>query len=141
LQQQEEQLAAQIARPQSATAAQQGSRADIQRFEDEARHETLDQPLPPWNLEGKAYQYAERQRQYEGAKIAAARRGLNSNMVVPPRYDDVYYDPLIRFKEAMSQSGLEAPASNPQELRLRLDNVRKEKEQVRQQMERAKHQP
>jgi len=102
LQQQKEQLAAQIARPENRTAAQQdASRVNIKRFEAQAREETLGQPpvFPWWYQDGKAYQYAERQRDYEGAKIAAARLGFNSNKVVPPRYSDVSYDPLIRFRK------------------------------------------
>ena len=137
----------QIRQAEIGTAGQQAaSRADIQRFEDEAREETLGQPDVPdaiWLKGGKELQYAKRQRQYEGAKIAAARRGLNGNMVVPPRYGDVYYDPLSQLKEAMSQSGQQAPASEADVrlLQSHLDNVRREKERVRQELERAQRQP
>jgi len=122
------------------------SRADTQRFEDEAREETLGQPPVRdeiWVKGGKDLQYAQRQREYEGAKIAAGRRGLDGNMVVPPRYGDVYYDPLSRLKKAMSQSGQQAPASNSVENLLgQLDSVRKEKEQVKHELARkAQRQP
>ena len=109
LQQQDKRLVEQIRQAEIGTAGRQAaSRADIQRFEDEARQETLGQPDVPiaiWLKGGKDYQYAIRQREYEGAKTAATRRRLNSNMVVPPRYGDVYYDPLSKLKKAMSQSG------------------------------------
>ncbi len=46
----------------------------------------------------KAYRYAENLKKYDGAKQVAARRGLNSNNVVPPRYGELYYDPFANFK-------------------------------------------
>jgi len=137
----------QIRQAEIGTAGQKdASRADTQRFEDEAREETLGQPPVRdeiWVKGGKDLQYAQRQREYEGAKIAAGRRGLDGNMVVPPRYGDVYYDPLSRLKKAMSQSGQQAPASNSVENLLgQLDSVRKEKEQVKHELARkAQRQP
>jgi len=72
LQQQEERLVEQIRQAEIGTAGQQAaSRADIQRFEDEAREETLGQPDVPdaiWLKGGKELQYAKRQRQYEGRR-------------------------------------------------------------------------
>jgi hypothetical protein len=142
LQQQEERLVEQIRQAEIGTAGQQAaSRANIRRFEDEASEETLGQPPVPdaaWEKGGQALQYARRQREYQGAKIAAARRRLDSNMVVPPRYGDVYYDPLSQLKEAMSQSGQQAPASEADVrlLQSHLDTVRREKEQVRRELAR-----
>jgi hypothetical protein len=42
----------------------------------------------------KADRYAFNLKKYEGAKQTAARRGLNSNKIVPPRYGQLYYDPF-----------------------------------------------
>ena len=47
--------------------------------------------------EEKAARYAQDMKTYEGAKQTAARRGLNSNMIVPPRYGQLYYDPWANF--------------------------------------------
>ena len=47
--------------------------------------------------EEKAARYASNLKKYEGAKQVAARRGLNSNDIVPPRYGQVYYDPFANF--------------------------------------------
>ena len=109
VQQQDERFVEQVRQAEIRTAGQKAaSRADIQRFEDEAREERLGQPPVRdeiWIKGGKDLQYAQRQRQYEGRRIAATRRRLNSNMVVPPLYGDVYYDPLSKLKKAMSQSG------------------------------------
>ena len=109
LQQQDKRLVEPVRQAEIGTAGEQAaSRADIQRFEDEAQQETLGQPRVSseiWRKGGKEYQYAERQREYEGAKIAATRRSLNSNMEVPPRYGDAYYDPLSKLKQAIGQSG------------------------------------
>jgi len=42
----------------------------------------------------KAGPYAANLKTYEGTKQAAARRGLNSNNIVPPRNGQLYYDPF-----------------------------------------------
>jgi len=42
----------------------------------------------------KADRYAAHLKTYEGAKQAAARRGLDSNKIVPPRHGQLYYDPF-----------------------------------------------
>jgi methionine-rich copper-binding protein CopC len=42
----------------------------------------------------KAARYETTLKKYEGAKQVAARRGLNSNKIVPPRYGQLYYDPF-----------------------------------------------
>ena len=47
--------------------------------------------------EEKAARYALNLKKYEGAKQAAARRRLNSNNIVPPRYGQLYYDPFANF--------------------------------------------
>jgi len=46
----------------------------------------------------KAWRYARDMKTYEGAKQAAARRGLNSNKIVPPRYGQLDYVPFANFK-------------------------------------------
>jgi hypothetical protein len=45
----------------------------------------------------KQWQYQRDLKTYEGAKQTAARRGLNSNMIVPPRYGEVDYAPFKNF--------------------------------------------
>jgi len=45
----------------------------------------------------KARRYARDMKTYEGAKQAAARRGLNSNNIVPPRYGQLDYAPFANF--------------------------------------------
>ena len=47
--------------------------------------------------EEKARRYARAMKTYEGAKQAAARRGLNSNKIVPPRYGQLDYAPFANF--------------------------------------------
>ena len=47
--------------------------------------------------EEKAWRYAQDMKKYEGAKQTAARRGLNSNMIVPPRYGQTDYAPFANF--------------------------------------------
>ena len=42
----------------------------------------------------KQARYAAHLKTYEGAKQAAARRGLDSNTIVPPRQGQLYYDPF-----------------------------------------------
>jgi len=46
----------------------------------------------------KARQYARDMKTYEGAKQAAARRGLNSNNIVPPRHGQLDYAPFANFR-------------------------------------------
>jgi hypothetical protein len=48
--------------------------------------------------EEKAWRYNRDMKTYEGAKQAAARRGLNSNKIVPPRYGQLDYAPFANFK-------------------------------------------
>jgi hypothetical protein len=45
----------------------------------------------------KANQLTQDLKTYEGAKQVAARRGLDSNLIVPPRYGQVHYDPFANF--------------------------------------------
>jgi hypothetical protein len=45
----------------------------------------------------KAWRYARDMKTYEGAKQAAARRGLNSNNIVPPRHGQLDYAPFANF--------------------------------------------
>ena len=47
--------------------------------------------------EEKARKYARDMKTYEGAKQAAARRGLNANNVVPPRYGQLDYAPFANL--------------------------------------------
>jgi hypothetical protein len=44
----------------------------------------------------KQNQYARDMKKYEGAKQVAARRGLNANLIVPPQYGQVHYDPFAK---------------------------------------------
>jgi hypothetical protein len=48
--------------------------------------------------EEKARRYARDMKTYEGAKQAAARRGLDSNKIVPPRQGQLDYAPFANFK-------------------------------------------
>jgi uncharacterized protein YnzC (UPF0291/DUF896 family) len=141
LQQQEENLRVQIGQAENAPTAGQQAGAATRQLEKQAREEEL-------TPQEKAEQLAWRQRQYEGAKTAAARQGLDSNMIVPPRYGDAEYDPLSQIRGAMgggsAQSGEQTPVSEADFLRLQsqLDSVRKEKEQVKQELARkAQRQP
>ena len=45
----------------------------------------------------KAWRYARDMKTYEGAKQAAARRGLNSNNIVPPRQGQLDYAPFANL--------------------------------------------
>jgi len=47
--------------------------------------------------EEKARRYARDMKTYEGAKQAAARRGLDSNNIVPPRYGQLDYAPFANL--------------------------------------------
>ena len=47
--------------------------------------------------EEKQAQYVRNLKKYEGAKQTAARRGLNSNMIVPPRYGQLDYAPFANL--------------------------------------------
>jgi len=47
--------------------------------------------------EEKQAQYQSNMRKYEAAKQTAARRGLNSNMIVPPRHGQLDYAPFANF--------------------------------------------
>jgi hypothetical protein len=48
--------------------------------------------------EEKTRRYARDMKTYEGAKQAAARRGLNANKIVPPRYGQLDYAPFANFR-------------------------------------------
>ena len=47
--------------------------------------------------EEKAWRYARDMKTYEGAKQAAARRGLDSNKIVPPRQGQLDYAPFANL--------------------------------------------
>jgi hypothetical protein len=47
--------------------------------------------------EEKQWRYARDMKKYEAAKQTAARRGLNSNMIVPPRYGQLDYAPFANL--------------------------------------------
>jgi hypothetical protein len=47
--------------------------------------------------EEKQSQYARDMKKYEGAKQTAARRGLDSNKIVPPRYGQLGYAPFAKL--------------------------------------------
>ena len=47
--------------------------------------------------EEKQWRYAQDLKKYEGAKQTAARRGLDSNKIVPPRYGQLGYAPFANL--------------------------------------------
>jgi len=47
--------------------------------------------------EEKQWRYARDMKKYEGAKQTAARRGLDSNKIVPPRYGQLGYAPFANL--------------------------------------------
>jgi hypothetical protein len=47
--------------------------------------------------EEKQARYARNMKTYEAAKQTAARRGLNANKIVPPRYGQLDYAPFANF--------------------------------------------
>ena len=65
------------------------SRKELQ-LETAAREEAM-------SPEEKQWRYQQDMKKYEGAKQTAARRGLNSNMIVPPRYGQLDYAPFANF--------------------------------------------
>ena len=137
LQEEEDKLLAQIRLADNATTTQQGiGRAERQKFEAEAR-ENAKTPRQ------KARELAARQREYEGAKTAAARRGLDSNMIIPPQYGKAEYDPFGQIRGASGRSGTRTPTFNSAQadLRVDLDKVHNEKERVRQELLRVQRQP
>ena len=48
--------------------------------------------------EEKAWRYARDMKTYQGAKQTAARRSLDSNKIVPPRYGQLDYAPFANFR-------------------------------------------
>jgi hypothetical protein len=142
LQQQEEKLVEQIRRADIATTAQQtdAGAAEINLL----RHGTEES----MTLDQKNAQYTDRLRYYDGLKQAAARDGKNANDIVPPKWGEADWDPLSRTSGAMgggnAQNGAQAPVSEADLslLQSQLDSVRKEKEQVKQELARkAQRQP
>jgi hypothetical protein len=140
LHQQEEQLVEQIRRADIATAARQ---TDAGAAELNILHHGAEESM---TLDEKNTQYAERLNYYNGLKQAAARRGMNANNIVPPKWGEADWDPLSRVRGTLqggsADNGEQAPASEADFLRLQsqLDSVRKEKEQVKQQLEQAQRQ-
>jgi len=137
LQEEEDKLLAQIRLADNATTTQQGiGRAERQKFEAEAR-ENAKTPRQ------KARELAARRREYEGAKTAAARRGLDSNMIIPPQYGKAEYDPFGQIRGASGRSGTRTPTFNSAQadLRVGLAKVHNEKERVRQELLRVQRQP
>jgi len=65
------------------------SRKELQ-LEKAAREEAM-------SPEDKAWRYARDMKTYEGAKQTAARRGLDSNKIVPPRYGQLDYAPFANL--------------------------------------------
>ena len=90
LQLQEENLRVQTGRAANAPTMGLHSRAGAS-LEVQAYEESL-------SPQKKAWQLQQRQKQYEGAKQAAARRRLNANLVVPPRYGEAVYDPWSQIR-------------------------------------------
>ena len=87
----------------------------------------------------KERQLKRRQKEYEGAKQAAARNGLNANMVAPPRYGDVTYDPYNQFSPpkggGTAQNGEQGSVPRT-DLQSQLDAVRQQREQVQRELSR-----
>ena len=125
LDQQEANLRAEIGRTENA----QQTRGATSQWERQGHEEALTEKQ-------KQNQLKQRQREYEGAKQSAARLGLNTNMIVPPRYGEIEYDPYGRIKPATgsgtAQNG-EQGADLPV-LKSQLDIVRQQREQVQREL-------
>jgi hypothetical protein len=78
LRQEEENLRVEIGEARNAPRLKQPSQPSLAA---QAREESL-------TARGKERQLKRREREYEGAKQAAARNGLNASIVPPPRYGD-----------------------------------------------------
>ena len=126
LQQQEENLRVQIGQAKDAPRSRQPSQTGTASLAAQAHEESLTQRQ-------KERQLKQRQKEYQGAKQAAARNGLNANMVAPPRYGDVTYHPYgtAQNAEQGSVSRADLPALESQ-----LDAVRQQREQLQREMAR-----
>jgi hypothetical protein len=128
LRQQEENLRAQI--------VQAGSAPTVRQYSQDVPSKLLragaEESMTP---DEKNAEYAARLSYYNGLKQAAARQGMNANDIVPPKWGEADWDPLSRVRPTY---GEQAPVSEAdiQVLQSQLDGVRKEKEQVRQQLAR-----
>src|SRR5215475_7211200 len=80
LEQQEENLRVQIEQAKAAPQSKKPSKTGPSQAT-QAHEESL-------TAKGKERQLKRRQKEYEGAKQAAARNGLNANNIAPPRYGD-----------------------------------------------------
>jgi hypothetical protein len=124
LQRQEENLRVQIGQAKNSPRSRQPSQPSLAA---QAREESL-------TARGKERQLKRRQKEYEGAKQAAARNGLDANMVAPPRYGDAAkYHPYgtAQNSEQDSVSRADLPA-----LQSQLDAVRQQREQVQRELAR-----
>jgi len=129
LQQQEEMLVEQMRRVGVAAAAQQ---ADAEaNFHRRGAEESM-------TSDEKTAQYAWRLNRYNGLKQAAARQGTNAIDIVPPKWGEADWDPLSRVRGGSSENGEQVTASEADLPRLKsqLDSVRKEKQNVEQELAR-----
>jgi hypothetical protein len=131
LQQQEENLRVQIGQAKDAPRSRQPSQTRMPSLAAQSREESL-------TARGKERQLKKREKEYEGAKQAAARNGLNANMVAPPRYGDAAkYHPYnqgggtAQNAEQGSVSHADLPA-----LQSQLDAVRQQREQIQRELAR-----
>jgi len=131
LQQQEENLQVQIGQAKDAPRSRQPLKMGGPSLATQAHEESL-------TARGKERQLKRREKEYEGAKQAAARNGMNANMVPPPRYGDpAKYHPFnqaggtAQNTEQGSVSRADLPA-----LQSQLDAVRQQREQIQRELAR-----
>jgi len=128
LQQQEENLRVQIEQAKNAPRSKQPSKTGPS-LATQAHEESL-------TAKGKERQLKRRQKEYEGAKQAAARNGLNANNIAPPRYGDAAkYQPNNQGGGTAqnAEQGAVTRADLPV-LKSQLDAVRQQREQVQREL-------
>jgi hypothetical protein len=130
LQQQEENLRVQIGQAKDAPRSKQPSKKGIPSLAAQAHEESL-------TARGKERQLKRREKEYEGAKQAAARNGLNANMVAPPRYGDAAtYHPYNQGGTAQNAEQGSVSRADLPALQSQLDAVRQQREQVQRELAR-----
>jgi hypothetical protein len=128
LQQQEENLRVQIEQAKNAPRSKQPSQTGMPSMAAQAREESL-------TAKGKERQLKKRQKEYEGAKQAAARNGLNANMVAPPRYGDAAkYHPYNQGGTAQNAEQGSVTRADLPVLKSQLDAVRQQREQIQREL-------
>ena len=127
LQQQEENLRVQIEQAKNAPRSKQPSKTGPSMAA-QAHEESL-------TAKGKERQLKRRQKEYEGAKQAAARNGLNANMVAPPRYGDAAkYQPYNQGGTAQNAEQGSVTRADLPVLKSQLDAVRQQREQIQREL-------